>query len=151
MITIRQLTMADRPAVAAARAALWPDASAEEHEAELARILRGEPVTTLPLQVFVAEDDGETLGFCEVDLRSHADGCDPQRPVGYLEGWYVVPHRRGQGIGGALLAAAEGWARAHGCTEMGSDTWIDNEGSQRAHEALGFEMVDRCVHYRKAL
>jgi len=34
---------------------------------------------------------------------------------------------------------------------MASDTWIDNEASQRAHEALAFEVVDRCVHFRKAL
>ena len=43
------------------------------------------------------------------------------------------------------------WARLKGCREMASDTWIDHEGSQRAHEALGFEVVDRCVHYRKEL
>ena len=47
--------------------------------------------------------------------------------------------------------AAEEWARAHGCLEMASDTWIDNEESQRAHEALGFEVVDRCVNFRRAL
>jgi aminoglycoside 6'-N-acetyltransferase I len=34
---------------------------------------------------------------------------------------------------------------------MASDTWLDNLGSQSAHEALGFEVVDRCVHYRKRL
>jgi hypothetical protein len=32
-----------------------------------------------------------------------------------------------------------------------SDAIIDNELSQRAHEALGYEVVDRCVHYRKRL
>lgn len=32
-----------------------------------------------------------------------------------------------------------------------SDTWIDNELSQICHEALGFEVVDRCVHYCKTL
>jgi aminoglycoside 6'-N-acetyltransferase I len=34
---------------------------------------------------------------------------------------------------------------------MASDTWIDNAESQRAHQALGFEVVDRCVNYRKRL
>jgi aminoglycoside 6'-N-acetyltransferase I len=34
---------------------------------------------------------------------------------------------------------------------MASDTWIDREESQRAHEALGFEVVDRCVNYFKRL
>ena len=73
------------------------------------------------------------------------------RPVGFLEGWFVLESHRGRGIGAALLRAAEEWARGHGCTEMASDTWIDNQMSQRAHEALGFEVVDRCVNYRKRL
>jgi aminoglycoside 6'-N-acetyltransferase I len=34
---------------------------------------------------------------------------------------------------------------------MASDTWLDALDSQQAHEALGFEVVDRCVHYRKNL
>jgi len=55
------------------------------------------------------------------------------------------------GIGRALIVTAEDWARSQGCAEAASDTWIDNEPSHRAHEALGFEVVDRCVHYRKAL
>jgi len=106
----------------------------------------------MPLINFVAEiADGTLAGFAEVDLRSHADGCDPKRPVGYLEGWYVIAEYRRSGVGRRLLAAAEEWARSHGCVEMASDTWIDNEVSQRCHEALGFEVVDRCVNYRKAL
>jgi aminoglycoside 6'-N-acetyltransferase I len=106
----------------------------------------------MPCVIFVYELNGERLiGFAEVDLRSHADGCDPARPVGFLEGWYVLEGHRRKRIGAALLQAAENWARGHGCTEMASDTWIDSDISQRAHEALGFEVVDRCVHYRKAL
>ncbi len=34
---------------------------------------------------------------------------------------------------------------------MASDTWIDHIPSQKAHEALGFEVVDRCVNFRKRL
>ncbi len=102
--------------------------------------------------VLVAERGDRSLaGFVEVDLRSHADGCDPSIPVGYVEGWYVSEQDRRQRIGAQLIAAAEDWARAQGCVEMASDTWIDREISQRAHEALGFEVVDRCVHYRKTL
>ena len=29
-----------------------------------------------------------------------------------------------------------------GCVEVASDTWIDNEVSQRVHEALGYEVVE---------
>jgi hypothetical protein len=34
---------------------------------------------------------------------------------------------------------------------MASDTQFDNVVSQRAHEALGFEMAERSVLYRKRL
>jgi aminoglycoside 6'-N-acetyltransferase I len=134
------------------REALWPKTPAEEHARELTDILEGKPVTTLPLTILVAEASDQGLaGFLEVDLRSHADGCNPSRPVGYVEGWYVAENHRHRGIGRRLLAAAEDWARNQGCVEMASDTWVDNDVSQCVHEALGYEVVDRCVHYRKTL
>ncbi|HLK38910.1 MAG TPA: GNAT family N-acetyltransferase [Polyangiaceae bacterium] len=131
--------------------ALWPDGPLLEHREEAAAILAGTPPSTLPLVVFVAEVDAVVVGFIEVGLRSHADGCDTRHPVGFIEGWYVEPARRGAGVGRVLMQAAEEWARAKGCRELASDTWIDHESSQRAHEALGFEVVDRCVNFKKAL
>ena len=134
------------------REALWPKTPAGEHARELTAILEGKPVTTLPLIILVAEaSDRGLAGFLEVDLRSHADGCNPSRPVGYVEGWYVAENHRHRGVGRRLLAAAEDWARNQGCIEMASDTWVDNDVSQCVHEALGYEVVDRCVHYRKTL
>jgi aminoglycoside 6'-N-acetyltransferase I len=132
--------------------ALWPEASAAEYATEIAPVLAGTPRGTLPLAIFVAEaGDGALAGFLEAGLRSHADGCDPRQPVGFLEGWFVAERYRRQGAGAALLRAAEEWARGQGCMEMASDTWIDSEDSQRVHESLEFEVVDRCVHYRKSL
>lgn len=107
---------------------------------------------SMPATYFIAEaQPGNTIGFVQVGLRSHADGCDPNHSVGFIEGWFVEPVVRGQGVGAALIRAAEEWARALGCREMASDTWLDNAPSQRAHEAIGYEVVDRCVHYRKPL
>ncbi len=151
-ICIRLAQMSDRDQLVRLCEALWPKTPAEEHAQELRQILEGKLVTTLPLIILVAEASDQTLaGFLEIDLRSHADGCNPSRPVGYIEGWYVAENHRHRGIGRKLLAAAEDWARRQGCVEMASDTWVDNEVSQRVHEALGYEVVDRCVHYRKAL
>jgi len=59
-------------------------------------------------------------------------------------------HRK-RGIGKRLLAAAEDWARGQGCVEMASDAHIDNTLSLRAHESLGFEVVERAILFRKAL
>jgi aminoglycoside 6'-N-acetyltransferase I len=134
------------------REMLWPESSAEEHAHELDLILPGKFPGIMPLVIFVAEvSDGTLAGFLETRLRSHADGCDESHPVGYVEGWYVSEGWRRQGIGSDLLRAAEDWARRQGCKEMASDTRIDNLVSQRAHEALGFEVAERSVLYRKKL
>ena len=104
------------------------------------------------MAVFVAEcADGALICFLEAGLRSHADGCSPGNPVGFVEGWFVSERYRGRGVGAQLLMTAESWARGRGCVEMASDTWIDRTLSQRVHEALEFKVVDRCVHYKKAL
>jgi aminoglycoside 6'-N-acetyltransferase I len=153
-VQIRPAQASDLNQLALLLEALWPDASAEERARELRLLLGGKAalVLTMPLVFFVAEaGEGTLVGFIEVDLRSHADGCNPLQPVGYIEGWYVVENHRRRGVGKRLIAKAEEWARSHRCIEMASDAIIDNERSQRAHEALGYEVVDRCVHYRKTL
>ena len=150
-ICIRLAQLSDRDQLVRLHEALWPKTSAEEHARELTLILEGKAPVTMPLIILVAEASDRIAGFLEVDLRSHADGCNPSRPVGYIEGWYVAENHRHTGIGKRLLAAAEDWARSQGCVEMASDTWVDNDVSQRVHEALGYEVVDRCVHYRKTL
>lgn len=151
-ISVRLAEPADLEDLALMFHALWPATSVHEHTQEILQILSGNIPGTLPLAVFVAETHSRTLaGFIEVDLRSHADGCNPAAPVGYVEGWYVCAEHRRQGIGAQLIAAAEDWARGHGSLEMASDAWLSSDVSQSAHEALGFEVVDRCVHYRKSL
>ena len=151
-VQIRPAQASDLEQLAALFGALWPESPVEEHAQELRLILNGKAVLTMPIIIFIAEaSDGALIGFVEVDLRSHADGCDPSQPVGYIEGWYVAEDHRQRGLGKKLIARAEEWARSHECVEIASDALIDNELSQRAHEALGYEVVDRCVHYRKRL
>ena len=151
-LVIRRAELGDVSELAQLCHCLWPSASAAEHAQELVPLLGDKSSGALPAVVFVAEEPGRRLiGFVEVDLRSHADGCNPARPVGYIEGWYVAPANRRRRVGARLVAAAENWARNQGCMEMASDAWLDALDSQRAHEALGFEIVDRCIHYRKNL
>ena len=92
----------------------------------------------------------EVLGFAELSIRSYAEGCSSGR-VAYLEGLYVVPERRRQGIGRALVRSAEGWAVNQGCTEFGSDALLDNDVSAATHRALGFEEVGKIRCFRKDL
>jgi aminoglycoside 6'-N-acetyltransferase I len=149
---VRLAQQADLDELSRLRAALWPESSAEEHAEELQVILSGKFPGIMPLVIFVAEaSDGALAGFLEAGLRSYADGCDAAHAVGYVEGWYVRGEWRRQGIGAELLRVAEDWARGQGCKEMASDTRIDNVASQGAHEALGFEIAERSVLYRKTL
>jgi aminoglycoside 6'-N-acetyltransferase I len=151
-ICVRIARPGDREELARLRAALWPESSVEDHAKELQGILESSTFATMPLIELVAEDGGGALvGFLEVGLRSHADGCDPAHALGYVEGRYVAESYRRRGIGRRLLVAAEDWAREQGCVEMASDALIGNVVSQRVHEALGYAEVDRCVRYRKAL
>ncbi len=149
--SIRPATPDDRAALAALRHALWPEASAEEHAAELTDVFAGTASMMALAELVAVGEDGTLLGFVEVGLRSQADGCDPRHPVGYVEGWLVAEGHRRQGIGRALIRAAEDWARRQGCTEMASDALLENEPSHRAHVALGYEIVDRVVQFRKGL
>jgi aminoglycoside 6'-N-acetyltransferase I len=143
---IRALTTADIPEWLRMRRALLPDDPGHDAEArDYFTRSRHEAMT------FVAErPDGGLAGFVEVGSRSFAEGCDSQ-PVAYLEGWYVEPEVRREGIGAALIRAAIAWARTVGFQELGSDAELANGVSQAAHRALGFTEVVRIVCFRRAL
>ena len=130
------------------RRELWPGADADrarEVEQFFAGGLRE------PLAVLLAFDaSNRAVGFAELSIRNCAEGCDTDR-VAYLEGWFVVSDARRQGVGRALVQAAEAWGRAQGCTEFASDTHIDNAVSAAAHLALGFTETDRIRTFRKPL
>jgi aminoglycoside 6'-N-acetyltransferase I len=151
-IAVREGRPEDCQALISLRAALWPDCPFDDHLRELEAQLSGAGPYPFPTVLLVAVTaSAEIVGFLEADLRSHADGCDVTCPVGYIEGWFVAEPYRLQGVGARLVAAAEQWARGLGCVEMASDTWLDNEGSIRAHLALGYEEVDRVVNFRRKL
>lgn len=148
-MNLRRATESDFDALARLRAALWPESSTAEHLEELRHLAKhGWP---LPTVVVLAVDDwGQTIGFAEVSIRPAAEGCLTRR-VGYLEGWYVEPAARRNGIGRALVAWAEHWARDEGCTEFASDAHPDDGESLAAHRALGFEDAGIIQCFRKIL
>ena len=101
--------------------------------------------------VWFVLDRGDGLGgYIEVGTRPYAEGCDTS-PVAYVEAWYVDEDLRRHGWGGKLFAAVEAWARAHGHAELASGSLLDNHTSIAAHKALGFEEIERQVHFAKRL
>ncbi len=130
------------------RGLLWP-APPGEHEREVAAFFDGD--SRDPAEVILAvAADGRAAGFAEVSIRGYAEGCATDR-VAYLEGWFVEAAHRGRGIGAALVAAVENWAKAQGCVELASDTELHNDDSAGAHRALGFVEVERIICFRKDL
>ncbi len=144
---IRRLGRRDSADWGRLRGALWPDCSLRRHRIEI-RICWTEPATHAAFGA--ALPSGRLVGFLEADLREAAEGCDT-RPVGYIEGWYVIPGFRRSGTGRRLVLAAEAWARARGCQEMASDCLLDNHVSERAHRSLGYAESGRAIHFRKTL
>jgi len=145
-ITIRRATSADKPEWLRMRQALWPDEIKTMSFEEMDAIL-SDPTPPVFLAV---RPDGKPCGFLEASTRKYAEGGESS-PVGYIEGWYVDPDLRLHGIGRALVQAAEGWARGKELSEMGSDTWLDNEVSIQAHGKLGYTEIERLVHFLKKL
>ena len=146
--SLRQATLHDAPAWGALRRELWPDPDDAWDRDDVRDAL--DPAT--PATAFLAIDaDVHAIGFAEATLRhDYVNGTDSS-PVGFLEGWFVAPDWRGRGVGRALVAAVEDWARGLGCTECASDALLGNVASHAAHRACGFEETERVVCFRKRL
>jgi aminoglycoside 6'-N-acetyltransferase I len=146
MVLIRGPREDDRPEWLRMRLVLWDDCPVDEQEREMDEYLRDERN-----QVMLAErPEGGLCGFIETSIHPWAVGCN-HHPVAYIEAWYVDANRRRQGIGRALVQAAEAWAQSHGCRQIASDTQLENLVSQRAHRALGYEETYRLVYFKKDL
>lgn len=129
---------------------LWPDQGPDDLNAWRARIDAIVLVAERPGPARSAHAPAPLCGFAEAGARAWAEGCTTA-PVAYLEGWFVDADMRRQGVGAALLAAVEAWARLAGYRELGSDADVDDLVSHAAHAALGFTDAGRQVLFRKDL
>lgn len=130
------------------RMALWPGASAVEHQEDMHDQVAS---PDRYVQFLVRSDHGQALGLAEASIRTdYVNGTDSS-PVAFLEGLYVIPEARQQGAARALVAAVRAWARDRGCKELASDTALDNAVSQAAHARLGFKETERVVYFKMPL
>lgn len=87
--------------------------------------------------LFVCEDaSGRIAGFVwsSVATRRFEGG----QTVCTIKDMYVVPDLRGQGVGGALMEAAEDFARRWKATRMALEVTVANRAAVRLYEKMGF-------------
>ena len=144
-ITLRRVMQEDKAEWFRMRKGIWPDVPDNYMTFDMDRLL-----ANVDYFVIFACDGDRPIGLTEAGIRDYGEGCETS-PVGYLEGWFVQEEYRGKRIAGLMTQAAENWMREKGCTEVASDTWLDNEPSIRAHVNMGYHEVERLIHFVKRL
>ncbi|MEQ8904660.1 aminoglycoside 6'-N-acetyltransferase [Ekhidna sp.] len=125
---------------------LWPECNYKEEFQNGLKILNSPTETA-----FIAKNHGIYLGFIQLSLRYEFVEGTTTKPVLYMEGIYVDPSHRKEGIAKRLVEMAESWGKKRGCSEMASDTEITNKLSIDFHQSVGFDEVNRLVTFRKDL
>ena len=100
-----------------------------------------------PYEFLYFSSSEEPIAWISLSLRhDYVEGCQ-NGPTAYLEGIFIIPDYRSQGIGDKLLSFAISWAENRGISQLASDVEFDNQLSQSFHVKYGFREVGRTVHY----
>ncbi len=87
-------------------------------------------------RIYVAREDGRVVGMVSTLYTiSTAEG----GKAAWLEDMVVLPERRGQGVGAALLAHAVVGAREEGCLRLTLLSDEDNDMAHAVYAAEGFQ------------
>ena len=145
-MTVRKAEAKDLPILGELACGLWPHHTPDAMRAEMAETLEMPDAA-----FFLAFAEKTAVGFAQCQLRrDYVEGTDSS-PVGYLEGIYVLPGHRRQGIAKALLSACESWAKSMGCREFASDCELTNKDSLRFHLNVGFREANRIICFVREL
>lgn len=122
-----------------------PERAEKEMRAELSGILQSAKDTAL----IARDDQRRAIAFVNLSICYEYVPGAKRFPVAYIEGIYVANIARKTGVGRALVAEAELWAKAKGCTQLASDVMIENTESCQFHTRVGFQEVERVVFFIK--
>ncbi|PCD03121.1 GNAT family acetyltransferase [Sphingomonas spermidinifaciens] len=114
--------------------ALWRTCFPDDPPRNAAPVSVPEKLRVEPGSVLVAEDAGRIVG-------SIMHGYDGHR--GWLWGVAVAPSHRGQGLGAALVRAAEAALAARGCLKVNLQVRKGNAAVTAFYERLGYTIEPR--------
>jgi GNAT superfamily N-acetyltransferase len=97
--------------------------------------------------VFAAVADADVVGWVHVSLYPVLQADDAAQILGLV----VDQEWRGQGIGGALLKAAEAWAAERGCRTLYVRSNITRKDAHSFYQHLGYQLVKTSVTFTKSL
>ena len=89
-------------------------------------------------RVWLAFDDNQPVGVCVAFLGFSTFHAMPLLNIHDLA---VLSAARGRGVGGALLTAAEAYARSAGCCRLTLEVQDDNAPARRLYARCGFSDV----------
>lgn len=101
--------------------------------------------------IFIAKTDGNYVGFIQLSIRADYVEGATSSPIVYIEGLYVEPDYKKQGVANRLVKKAENWALKKNCMEIASDAELNNRNSIEFHKSIGFKEVNRVVCFTKAI
>ena len=145
-ITYRKATIADVQPVTKIALLLYDEHTFDEIFEKMPELLDKDSEA-----VFLAFDGEKPIGFSECSLRNDYVEGTHGGTIGYLEGIYVLPEYRRQGIAKSLAAVCEKWAEEKGCKEFASDCQLSNTDSYHFHLGIGFEDAGRIICFVKKL
>lgn len=97
--------------------------------------------------LLVAEHLGHVVGWAHVALKPSLLNVRSAQLMGLV----VAEAERSAGIGKALLAEAEGWARARGAERMVVASRVTRERAHRFYQREGYAVLKRSLMFEKRL
>ena len=84
---------------------------------------------------FVAEENGQVIGFLSVEQTHHWSG----NREAYIGELMVAEYAEGRGVGRALVDEAIAWGRSKDCDRIALETGSGNSSALAFYQSMAFE------------